>query len=163
MSQVDGIRYGAYPLALLGGRAQKRKNGLCQHFCPGESCPPALALMPDNSAPPHVSLTFFNLLPTHWSSEAVNLSKSVHGPFKRNSLGFQKFLSSTASIPTGFYSQMLWGFIFLALEPRAGGLVWCWDSLLLSYPSWFLSATCGCGTSLLRVFNPPTSFAVVSF
>ena len=30
-------------------------------------------------------------------------------------------ISSTDSIPTGFCSQKLWGLIFLALEPWAGG------------------------------------------
>ena len=30
-------------------------------------------------------------------------------------------MSSTDSIPTGFYSQKLWGLIFLALELWAGG------------------------------------------
>ena len=30
-------------------RVQKRDNGLCPPFCLGESCPPALALMPDTS------------------------------------------------------------------------------------------------------------------
>ena len=49
------------------------------------------------------------------------MSMSVCGIFKRNCLGFQKFLSSTALIPTGFYSQNLWRFILLALEPWAGG------------------------------------------
>ena len=36
-------------------------------------------------------------------------------------MGLQKFVSSTASIPTDFYSQKLQGPIFLALEPRVGG------------------------------------------
>ena len=73
--------------------------------------------MLDNLVPPHMSLVPFKLLLWCWSSEAVSPSKSVHGPFKRNCLGFQQFLFSTASIPTGFYSQELWRLIFLALEP----------------------------------------------
>ena len=32
--------------------AKKKKNGLCQHFCLGESCLPALALMPDTLVSP---------------------------------------------------------------------------------------------------------------
>ena len=43
------------------------------------------------------------------------------GFFKRNLLGLQKFLG-TNSIPTDFCSQKLWGLLFLALEPWAGGL-----------------------------------------
>ena len=42
------------------------------------------------------------------------------GFFKRNCLGLQQF-SASHSIPTGFYSQTLWGLIFLALEPWATG------------------------------------------
>ena len=40
---------------------------------------------------------------------------------KRNFLGLQKFLSSTAAIPTDFYSHKLWGLIFLALISCSGG------------------------------------------
>ena len=36
----------------LCGRAQKRNNGLCPPFCPGESCLPALTLISATSAPP---------------------------------------------------------------------------------------------------------------
>ena len=35
-------------------------------------------------------------------------------------MGFQQFLSFTASVPAGFYSQKLWGLTFL--EPWAVGL-----------------------------------------
>ena len=42
-----------------------------------------------------------------------------------------------ARAPTGFYSQKLWGFIFLALEPWAGWSVLGLWSLLPRYPSWF--------------------------
>ena len=49
-------------------------------------------------------------------------------------------VSSTDSIPAGFYSQKLWGLIFLALEPWAGetsvglGLLAPKMSLLNFYP-----------------------------
>ena len=93
----------------------------------------------------------FNLLPLHWNSEGVSLNKSVHGPFERNCLGLQKFLSSTVLIPTEFYSQKLWRLIVLALELWAWGPgfglgplapqvslpifichTWVWDQLVLS-------------------------------
>ena len=51
--------------------------------------------MPDASVPPRVPLVPLKLLPWCWSSEGVSLSKSVHGPFKRNCLGLQKFLPLT--------------------------------------------------------------------
>ena len=117
VSQVDGVSDVVPACWLCVGRAQKRNNGLCQHFCLGESYPQALALMPDNSVPPPMSLVPFNMLPLHWSSEEVSLSKSVHGPFKRTCLGIQKFISSRTSIPAGFYNQKSRGLVFLALEP----------------------------------------------
>ena len=40
---------------------------------------------------------------------------------KKNCLGLQKFLPVTQSVTAGFYKQELWGLIFLALEPWAGG------------------------------------------
>ena len=85
-------------VACVVGRAQKRNKGLCQHFCQGESCPPALTLMPDNSVPPCMTLMLFNLLPRNWVSEGVSPSKSMHGFLKRNCLGFQKFLFSRLNL-----------------------------------------------------------------
>ena len=123
-SQVDAVlRYGTClpALWLCGGRVQKIVYGFWQHLCLGESLP-ALAPMLDKLVPPQLSLMPFNLLPSRWSSEGVSLCKSVWS-LKRNCLGLQKFLSSTASIPAGFYSQKLWRRISLALELWAGGLV----------------------------------------
>ena len=78
-----------------------------------------------------MALVPFKLLPQHWSSEQVSSNKSVHELFKRNCPVLQKFLSSTASITTGFYSQKFWGLLFLALEPWLEGLMWGWDPLVL--------------------------------
>ena len=50
----------------------------------------------------------------------MSAGKSECGLFKRNNLRLQQFLSSTVSIPDGFYSQKLWGLVFLALETWAG-------------------------------------------
>ena len=95
----------------------------CLLFCLGESCTSALASMPDTPVPPHMALVPFKC----WSSEGVSLSKSMYGFFKRNCLGLQLGTSSTDSIPAGFSIQKLWGLIFLALEPWAGGVgeAWC--------------------------------------
>ena len=146
----------------MWGRAQKRNYDLWQHFRLGKSCPSAVSLMPDNSVPPHMSLMTFNLLLWCWSSEEVSPSKSVHELFKRNCLGLQKLLSPTASIPSSFYSQKLWRFIFLALEPWTGVLVWGWDPWLLRCTSQFLSTTHWCGISPFHISTPPTSLNVVS-
>ena len=101
------------------------------------------------SSSPYVSDSFQSAAPMLevW----VSPSKFVGGPFKRNCLRLQQFLSSTASIPDGFYSQNLWWYLFLALEPWAEGSHVGLGPLLLRYPSWFLSPTCGCGTSLFCV------------
>ena len=78
-------------------RAQKTGKGLYTPFYLGESCSPALALMPDNSVSPCTPLVPFKLLPRCRSSEGVSLSKSVCGFFKRYCLGLQKFLPLTQS------------------------------------------------------------------
>ena len=73
------------------GESSERDNGLCLPFCLRGSCPPALALMPDTSVPARMQLAPFKPLPQCWSSQRVNLSKSLCGVFKRNCLGLQSF------------------------------------------------------------------------
>ena len=51
----------------VGGKVQKRDNGICPPFFLGERCPPALTLMPDTSVSPSVPLEPFNLLPWCWA------------------------------------------------------------------------------------------------
>ena len=80
---------------LCQGKVQKRENCLCLPFCLGESCPPALALMPDTSVHSCMSLVPFKLLPWFWSTEGMSLSKSMYGFFKRNYLELQKLLLLT--------------------------------------------------------------------
>ena len=53
----------------------------------------------------------------------------LSGPFKQSFLKIQ--VSSATPIPTGFYSQKLWGFIYLALKPWA---VWSGLGLVLLAP-----------------------------
>ena len=85
VSQVNGVPdmvptcwlYGSVALWLWGGRIQERDNGLCLPFYLGESCPPALALMPDTSATPCMPLVPFKLLLRCWSLEGVTRSKCV--------------------------------------------------------------------------------------
>ena len=104
----------------LWGRAQERQNGLCLPFCLRESCLPALTPMSDTLVPPCIPLVPFKLLLWwYWSSEGVHLSKlgtgTLRGTYRESSSFF------TDSNPTVFYSQKLWGLIFLALKPWAGG------------------------------------------
>ena len=51
----------------------------------------------------------------------MSLRKSVWGLYKRNTWDSRSPLSHSASIPTAFHSQKLWGFFFLVLEPCSGG------------------------------------------
>ena len=98
VSQVDGSSDMAPACWLCGCvEGSERDNGLCLPFCLGESCAPALALMPDPTLSPCMPLVPFKLLPWCWSSEEVSLSKSMCGFLKRNYLGLQKFLPSTHS------------------------------------------------------------------
>ena len=55
---------GVSDMALCGERVQERDNGLRPLFCVGESCPPALALMPDTSVSPSMPLVPFNYYPS---------------------------------------------------------------------------------------------------
>ena len=58
--------------------------------------------------------------------------------------------SSTDSIPTGFDGQKLWGLIFLALEPWAGGPGVGLGLLVpeISFPNFY---PCGCGASPFHI------------
>ena len=111
-----------------GGRVEKRNNGLCSPFCLGESCPPALALMPDTSVPSSMPLVLFKLLPQFWISEGVSLSPCVGS------------LRGTAWDSRSFFHQLN---PYWCLQPEVigtylpgtgtlylGGLVWDWDSWL---------------------------------
>ena len=51
--------------------------------------PSVLTLILNTSIPSLMPLEPFKLLPQCWSSEGVNLSKSMSRPFKRNFLGLQ--------------------------------------------------------------------------
>ena len=106
-------------------------------------------LIPDTLVSPCMPLVPFKLLPLCWSSEGVSLSKSMHESCRKNCLGVHEFLSSTTSIPAGFYSQELWGLLFLAVKPWAGG------------PGG-AGTTCGCMTNPFHISTPPTSFSVAS-
>ena len=114
------------PPAHLLGRIQERKNGPSHHFFLEKAVPSALILMTDNSTPPYMLREPFQLLLQHWSSEEV-WDDQCEGPLR----GPSDTPNLSAAIPSGFYSQKLWGLLILALAPCLGGLVWVWNSLLL--------------------------------
>ena len=112
----------------------ERGNGLCPPFFLRQNCPPALTLMPDTSVPPHVQLVPFKLLPWCWSSERVNLSKSMCGFSKGNCLGFQQLLLLTQS-PLVFAARSRRDLSSWHWNTGLGILVWSWDSSFPRYPS----------------------------
>ena len=139
---------------LCGGKVQKRKNGLCQHFCLEKAAPPVLALMPDNSVPfSYVSGAFGAPAPA--LKLRGSLSTYVHVQV------LQQELPGTPEAPHliqpqshWFYSQKLWGLLFLTLKPwtkrpgmRLGPLTPQAVPPQPRNPSQFLSVTHWCGTS----------------
>ena len=131
-------------LVLLGEGSEK---GLCPPFCV-----PFIALMPDTSVSPCMPLLPFNLLCQCWSSQGLNLSKSVCGSFKRNCLGLKKFLPPTQSL-LGFAARS-----YGDLLPGTGTLGWCLSMELrlltpeISLPNFYpshLNAGTACSTSSL--------------
>ena len=99
-------------------RAQKRDSGHCLKFCPGGSCPPALALMLDTLVPPYMPLVPFKVLPQCWSPEEVSLSKSFCRTLQEE-MPENPAVSSTDPTPTVFSAKVYGDFIFLTLEPWA--------------------------------------------
>ena len=92
-----------------------------------------MALMQDTLVSPSMPLVPFKLPPLCWRSEAVSLSKSVCGFFKRNCLGLQQFLPLTQS-PLVFAARSCGDLSSWHWNPGLGGLMWGWDSLC-RYPS----------------------------
>ena len=118
----------------VGEGSEKGQWPLPTFLCLGESCSPALTLMPDTSVLPCMPLVPFKLLPCCWSSEGVSLSESVCGLFKRNCLGLQMFLPPTQSL-LAFTAKSFEDIPSCHWNPGLGGLVWGWDSSLPRYPS----------------------------
>ena len=89
--------------------------------------------------------------------EGVSLSKSVCGarPFMRRGLRILQFLLPTQPL-VGFYSQKLWGHIFLALEPWAGWSYMGLGSHASRISLCFISTMCRFGTNWSQVsMSPP--------
>ena len=118
------------------------------------SCLLALALLSDTSVSPCVPLVPFKLLPQCWSPEGVSLCNPVVGPLWGHA--WESYSFCAAPTPTGFTARSYGDFYSWHWNLGLSGLVCGWDSFLPRYPSWFLSITCGCGTSLSCVSNPPS-------
>lgn len=143
--------------------AQQSSNGTFQYFSPGESS--SSSPLPDASQfrfslyVPGV----FELMFLHWSLWYVFMKEWVCA----QTLSEDAWVHSTPPlhldwVSADFHSQLLWGLLFLALvlQTRQPD-VWLGDLLLRRY-SWFLSATCGCGTSPFWVSAPFVSLNVAS-
>ena len=146
-------------LRLCEGRAHKMYNGLCPPFCLVESCPQC-CIDARHFSSSLCATGAFQAATLCWSSEGVSLSIYMCGFLKKNCLRHQRFLPLTQPPPFFFFSQKLWGFIFLAWNPGLGALVWCWDSSLPRYPSWiFIHHTWLWDQPILHLHNsaPPTS------
>ena len=108
----------------------ERGSGLCPPFYLRENFLSS-PLLPDNSVPPRVPLVPFKLLPQCWSSERVNLNKSMCCFFKGDCLRLPKFLLPTQS-PLVFVARNYGDSSSWHWKPRLGGLVWSWYSSLTS-------------------------------
>lgn len=136
-------------LAHCDERTQERNNGTCPLFCYNHSCP---------------SIPHSETAAQSWSSELVSLSLSLCIDL----LEYTCPLSHPDGIPV-VHSQMIWGLFFLALmfwneesSVGLGPLVSQGASPHLIYPSQFLIAACGCGTSLFIFSTPSTSLIMAS-
>ena len=112
--------------------------------------------MPDTSFSPCIQLVPFKLPSRCYGSEGASQSRWVHVWVSQEELLRAPEASSTNSVPAGFHSQKLWGFISLALESWAGGFGVDLGLLApeISLPSIYPH---GCGASLFHICTPPTS------
>lgn len=148
------LRYGGglCPACTLGGEGPTKERGVCQHFCLGGSCPPALALQPDTSAPP-VCPRHPQLRPRRRGGRASRSAVSLRAGLLNGAWDSRRPASRSATISAGFHSHQSRGLLSLALEPGAGSPVWGRDPEPRN-PSRFLTAARGCGTSRFRVSAP---------
>lgn len=130
----------------------------------------ALIMNPQNLVFPCMSLAPLELPPLCESPEWGPVRESVCRPFKRISRFPGAFhLTWMGGILAVFHSQMLWGFLFLALDPWVGELgvrlrplTPQKGPLLPRCPSRCSTTTCGCGASLFCISAPPASLNVAS-
>ena len=95
--------------------------------------------MLDSLVSPCMSLVPFSLLPPCWSSKRVSLYKSMCGPFNRNCLVFQKFLSHSLKLFRFLQTEVVE--TFLPGTGTLGRWAWCdpgtphsWDIRSYFYP-----------------------------
>ena len=131
MSQVDGDSDMVLPhCGSIAEESSEKVQWLLSAALSGRKLPPSSHPSARHfRSPPHAT----GALPdaAHcWSPKYVSLGKSMRSvrPFRR---GLRIPVSSTNPTTSGFYSQKLWGLIFLALEPWAG---WSGVGLFPRYP-----------------------------
>ena len=126
MIQVDRVSDTMPCLLALWQKGSEKKKWLLPAFLS------AVSLMLGHSVPTQLSLVSFKLLFQHWNSEAMSQSNSMHRPFKRNCLGFQKPSISLHLNPHWFLQPEVMGTSLPGIGTLGyGGLVWDWDTLLL--------------------------------
>lgn len=105
------------PTCGSGRRAQHKDSGLRRLVCPGESCPPALALKPDRRLLPTRPWWLLSCCPCT-GARAPSLRRRVRWPFKRNAW------DSPASVPQPpsplAFTARREGTCLPGLEPWAG-------------------------------------------
>lgn len=96
------------PTCGSGRRAQHKDSGLRRLVCPGESCPPALALKPDRRLLPTRPWWLLSCCPCA-GARAPSLRRRVRWPFKRNAWDSLASVPPAsvppASVPPGLHSQ----------------------------------------------------------
>ena len=142
---MESLIWCHHSLALLrGGLKMGPAIAWPLEFCPGGSCPPPLALMPDTSFSPHKPLMPFKLPLQSWRPEGVSLSPKSMCLEKTPEI---PAVSSITPTPTSFTVSSYGDLSSKHWSLGLGGLVWSWDPLLARYPSQFLSIIHGYGTT----------------
>ena len=136
------------PPASSVGRGLRKGAMASANTCVWDKAEPQPSLWCQTIHPrPHTCLWCLSICcPCSGAQRELSLSKSRCGPFKRNCLGIQKLQSPLVFTARSYGAISSWH-----RNPGLRVLVWEWDLLLLRHPSWFLSSTCGHGSSPFHV------------
>ena len=149
-SQIWSLRASSVSLF---GEGSERNSGFCQHFCLGESCPPP-QFLPWCQAVRFllICLRCLSLCCPHTGAQREWVWVSLRtGPWRGSARGSSSFCLPQPQCPLVFVARSYGDFSSWPWSPGQGGF----DPWLLRYPSWFLSTTRGCRTSLFHISTPP--------